>query len=254
MSLQSKINHYKYYLRHLSGIDIRPGVRVVIFGQGRSGSTLLESLIASTGHFTIRGEIFKPQNRLFVRYPLAYLSGMAMSKHNENFIFHLKGWHLTGRKVPVDPGDFLRSLAFRGWKVIYIRRENKFGQTISKLSAVKRGGYHKRDNSTEQYTLQVDINEMIEDINKRARYDKEDEKALQGLDYLQIDYETDLLAQNCHQKTIDRILDYLLLERKECSTDLRKINARPYHELIDNYAEVKAALDDRGLGHWMDSL
>ena len=42
------------YLRAVRSHPSDPGTRTLIFGQGRSGSTLLEPLLASTGHVETR--------------------------------------------------------------------------------------------------------------------------------------------------------------------------------------------------------
>lgn len=242
---------YKYYLRYISRIDMNPGVRVVIFGQGRSGSTLLESLIASTGHFKLRGEVLAFENMQRVRYPIPFVCGYAMSQNGENFIMHVKVWHLTRRKFPIDPVKFLDALRKRGWKILFLTRENKFDQVISNYSAVEREAYDKLDDSPEDFQLHVDRSELIRDINKRIEWDQLERTALSGHDYVRIVYEKDLIDQSRHQLTIDRIMDFLNLDRRPCHTQNRKINTRRYYEFIENFDEVKEVMIANGLGEWV---
>ena len=109
-------------------------VRVIIFGQGRTGSTVLESLICSTGHFEENGEVLNVQRYGQLSYPVQYVLGLAKWRSRVNFIFHVKIYQLTrNRRKPVDPGLFLRTLSKNGWKIIYIRRENVLKQVLSAL-------------------------------------------------------------------------------------------------------------------------
>lgn len=50
--------------------------RVLIFAQGRTGSTLLESLLASTGQFISYGELLGHSNP-DLRHPIRYIEGHA---------------------------------------------------------------------------------------------------------------------------------------------------------------------------------
>jgi len=81
-------------------------VRVVIFAQGRTGSTLLESLLCSSGHFKQHGELLEVSEGKIL-FPIHYIRGLSRWKSNENFIFHVKVYQLTrDRKRPVDPAPF----------------------------------------------------------------------------------------------------------------------------------------------------
>ena len=101
-------------------------VRVVIFAQGRTGSTLLESLLCSTGHFFKYGELLNNDSgKNEVIFPTQYIRGLSKWESDSNFIFHVKIYHLTrDRKRPVDPKIFLDTLYNDGFKVIFLRRNN----------------------------------------------------------------------------------------------------------------------------------
>ena len=52
-------------------------VRVVIFAQGRTGSTLLESLLCSTGHFFKNGELLNNDTgKNEIIFPTQYIRGL----------------------------------------------------------------------------------------------------------------------------------------------------------------------------------
>ena len=127
-------------------------VRLLIFGQGRSGSTLLESLICSTGHFYENGELLNT-DRGEILYPIQYIYGLTKRNAFKNFIFHVKVYQLTrDRKRPIDPAKFLNVLYSDGWKIIYLRRKNKVKHQLSNWVAAHRGNYHKYNDKNEKIT------------------------------------------------------------------------------------------------------
>ncbi len=129
-------------------------IRLLIFGQGRTGSTLLESLICSTGYFHINGELLRTDKGGEVLYPIQYIHGLAKQKAPENFIFHTKIYQLTkNRKHPINPTEFLQTLTNNGWKFIYLRRRNKVKHVLSKIVADHRGHFHKLHDAVEQFHI-----------------------------------------------------------------------------------------------------
>lgn len=217
-------------------------IQVVIFAQGRTGSTLLESLLSSTGHFRENGEVLAGKGTK-IKHPFTYVTAMANEKNRENFIFHLKIYHLTrDRKIPVDPRLFLKKLARRGWKIIYLHRSNSLNHVLSNMIAQERKGYHKYDDSTEQFKIYVNPNSLIISIKERLTYAQKEEAALKDLDFLKINYEDDLADSDMHQQTVNKILDYCGLERRPCFTSMKKINRSTQKEVIKNYKEIKTEL------------
>ncbi len=100
------ISYYCYLFKKTPDSQIR----VVIFAQGRTGSTLLEDLICSSGHFERNGELLNV-NKGEILYPLPFILGLSRRKPNENFIFHVKIYQLKrDRRNPVDPAYFLNKL------------------------------------------------------------------------------------------------------------------------------------------------
>jgi LPS sulfotransferase NodH len=230
--------------------------RVLIFGQGRTGSTLLEDLLSSTGHFTKHGEILSKRAR-WVVFPAAYLKGRARARRDDNFICHVKPRHLDqDRRLPgvrrVDASAFLRSLCADGWTIIHIRRSDGIGQIVSELMARHRGSYHKHDDATETIELSVDPLKLMKSIVAKQKRDDAEAAALVGISVIDVEYDRDLKDPATHQATIDRILDALSLERRPAQSTLRKINVRPLSAVISNYDELAVCLHDQGLEHLLN--
>ena len=254
LNIRRRFSVVKNYIWSFKKTKPSDQVRAVIFAQGRSGSSVLESLICSTGYFALNGEILAV-NRGEIRYPARYIRGGGRWAAPENFIFHVKIYQLTrDRKRPVDPGAFLKSLYSDGWKIIYLRRKDKVRQAMSNIVAENRGDYHKFDGSEEKFHLSVDCDDLVNKIKERLRFAEEDKKALSGMSCHEVVYESDLEDPDMHQLTIDRILDYLSLDRREVSTDYRKINTQSMEELVINYDEVADRLMKEGFQDFRFSI
>lgn len=228
-------------------------IRVLIFAQGRTGSTLLESLLVSTGHFRRHGEILNTEYKDEVRFPLTYIRGLSNWHANDNFICHVKLYHLTeDRQRPVDPVTFLKTLSAEGWKFIYLKRENKVMHALSNLIAESRGIYHKTDDKKEKFTLGVDCPYFEYWVKRRFQLEAAEQAVLDQLDsYHEVFYERDLEQGDRQQETVNSILQYLALEPKEANARTRKINTIPLPELISNYDEFLRCVQQN---NWQEYL
>ena len=226
-------------------------VRLVIFAQGRTGSTLLESLLCSTRHFRRNGELLKARHGE-IMHPIQYILGRSKIKAHENFIFHVKINQLTeDRKRPVDPVAFLETLCENGWRVIYLRRANKVRHALSNIVAQQRGRYHKYNDNKEELKVHVNCEELVRRVEDRFRREKAEREVLANIKYHEVVYEEDLEEPASHQKTVDRVLNFVSLESRVASTWLEKINTQSLEDLIVNYDEFVAQLRKR---EWLKFL
>ena len=230
-----------------------PGqVRVILFAQGRTGSTLLESLLCSTGHFRRNGELLNSKRNGEILLPIPYICGLSNWKSYNNFIFHLKIYHLTkNRKRSVNPTQFIKTLYAKDWKVIYLRRKNAVKHTLSNIVAEHRGDYHKLDDTKEELKICIDCESFAARICERFRFEDAEKEVLSNIEYLEVVYEDDLENSETHQSTVNKILDYLSLEHREASTNHRKVNTLPLMKLISNYDEFVTCMQQHG---WQNYL
>ncbi len=226
--------------------------RAVIFAQGRTGSTLLESLLSSTGSLRKNGELLSTK-RCEIWFPKQFISGLS-KLFPGNFIFHVKIYQLTKyRKRPVDPTAFLTMLQERGWKIIYLRRENRLRQSISNLVAEHRGAYHKLSGSSEKIRINVDCEVFVEKVKELLMFEEHEREVLADLEYHEVVYEDDLEKPEMHQEVADRVFEYLGLEQGTIRTNLRKITTMSLRELIINYDEFESTVLQNGWGHLLDN-
>lgn len=209
--------------------------RVVIFAQGRTGSTLLESLLVSTGHFEKQGELLN-ESRGKPLFPEKYILGKA-KRTKTNFIFHVKIYQLSVLEPRTYPKQFLNRLKSQNWKIIYLRRENKVYHALSNIVARARGDYHKYTDEPEDIRITIDTEELRSMVKERIANEKNEREVLKGMDFTEVIYEKDLENQEHHQQTANRILDFLNMEKRPVSTPHVKVNTTPLKELITNYDE-----------------
>jgi len=253
--LQQKLKHRRKeaiaYFFNATKSASSSSVRTVIFAQGRTGSTLLESLLCSSGYFQRNGELLHP-DRGEILFPTQFIRGLSKWQADNNFIFHVKVYQLTeDRKRPIDPVCFLETLQREGWKVIHLKRKNKVRHALSNVVFKHRGSGHKFDDRREDIKITVNCERFTEQVNDRIRFEVAEKEVLANIDYHTVVYEDDLEKQSAHQETANQIFDYLSLDRREVTTHHRKVIVLPLEELISNYDEFVGCLNQHG---WQDFL
>lgn len=218
-------------------------VRTLIFAQGRTGSTLLEQLLCATGQFRGYGELLG-QVGSAAYLPMRFIDGHARLASRRHFVCHVKLYHLTRDRLQrgraaIDPAHFLQELSARGYRVVFLRRDNLVRQVVSNRMARVRGSFHKTDDRPETTTLHVEREYFHRRLEKRESFALEERRALAGVPHLEIVYENDLEQPALHQRTTDRIMRYLGLPSAPVAADVRKINTRPLSEIVANYDEVR---------------
>ena len=110
--------------------------RFCIFAQGRSGSTLLTTLLDQHPHIKCEGEVLANS----VGNAHHFIQGKSIQYSSKKLAwgFKVKHHQLT-KHQKIDPQTFLKKLSQEGWKVIYLRRENIVLQALSTLIGMSRG-------------------------------------------------------------------------------------------------------------------
>lgn len=247
--LRAKAELAKLHIYALDALyDLRKDqVRTVIFAQGRTGSTLLESLLGSTGHFATHGEILSCDAHEVGR-PASFVRGKAKQARTLNSVFHLKIYHMTrDRRKPVAPAAFLSDLNADGWKIIHLIRRNVVKHALSTLVAEARGEYHRFDDSEENISIDVDLQNFRRLLTERLEFARQETGALGNLPRIELSYEDDLADESQHQVTVDKLLDEFGLERRAVSAATKKVNRFCPQDLIKNFDEVDKLVRSHGL-------
>ncbi|BAP55707.1 hypothetical protein THII_1410 [Thioploca ingrica] len=235
--IRSMGHEIRSYLRLLLKKDLLNN-KFVIFGQGRTGSNLVRTLLQSHPQIICQGEVFM-RYYLKVFMPKFFLQGqLAKYPSNKVYGFQLQPFHLSFHQV--DGKAFLSHLHNQGWKIIYLKRRNWLHQKISALIAIRKNKWHYRASEAKtdkSPKIHLNGNEIIKELEKKGLDYTKDKEMLDSLPYLEIIYEDDLLTAAQHQPTADKIFAYLNLSSAFVKTSLQKT---PYKisEVIENYEEI----------------
>lgn len=217
----------------------------VIFGQGRTGSTLLTSLIDSHPGILCEGEIINNRQRYWygkIFFLNAFVLGRRLRHRHMCYGFKFKNHHFA--TYPNHSSNaFLTLLQKKGWKVIYLKRNNFFYHALSQLVAEHNGRqYHhkKHQGKLLREKVHVDIEKLRFKMDQSLDNQiKATEQFLKGIDCFEIIYEDNLEISANQQDSMNELFEYIGISSHQVSTDHVKINQRPLEDIISNVEEVK---------------
>ncbi|MGD1805913.1 hypothetical protein ACP6PL_10815 [Dapis sp. BLCC M126] len=229
-------NYGLYFLQKRS----LPSNKFVIFGRGRSGSTLLVNLLSNQNQVHCDNEIL--HDRLL--FPRTYID--LCSSHYESSVYGFKLLSYQVRDVqPISkPENFLLSLYESGYKFIYLTRSNLVDHALSNINAKHKQKYHHRshEGELEYKPIKVEIEEVFQRIQFSEELGKYEKKLLQKIPHLSLTYEDNLLDSECHQKTVDQVLELFNLPSKPVKTNLVKLMPLELSKMVENYEELIEAI------------
>ncbi len=215
--------------------------------QGRSGSTLLASLLDCHPDVVHDDEVLYAP----VRWPRLWVRGLAARHPGARYGFKVKPYQLRIQQRVVDPGAWLAGLVADGWGLVALERHDVLRQTLSTAVASVTGTYHRRDDEPPAGPIPVDPQLVVQGIRLRLGNLESDRHALAGLPHVTVVYERDLLDPAGHQATANRVFDHLGLSPASVAANLRRTSSRPSSD-IANWDEVRAAVIEAGLGDHLD--
>ena len=218
----------------------RPPVRFVIFAQGRTGSTLLTSTLDAHSQIACRDEILGLPRAM----PQRFVENAARGSGARAFGFQVKIYQLTSWQRVDDVGGWLAAMRDRGWKILYLRRENLLRHVVSNVFAEAAGTYHHRDGTqtSRQERIMLPVERLRAGIEGRRRNLSAERAALAGLEHLELVYERDLEQPERQKATFAKIQDFLGVAPEPLRPSLKKAVAKPLDALIENYDEVQRTL------------
>ncbi|WP_251964081.1 Stf0 family sulfotransferase [Salinibacter ruber] len=240
----------------------------MLFAQGRTGSTLLGELLNSHPEIDFEHEILNIDREWDDPYAYPYLYSLGRRKISDalSYGYHVKIYQLwqdlddsvpvgqnSGESLPnhsTDPAGYLHQAHADGWNLVYLKRENLLRHALSSIRAEASGEYHQRADEDEDSPkslnpVRVDPIDLIKKMEWREEKLAQEQEALSTLPHLEISYGSDLVDENRHQATAERIFRFLGLEANgiQVSTQLERINQGSLPELIRNYDEVASSLE-----------
>ncbi len=241
------------YLKYLVSPKRKPEKKFIILGTGRSGSTLLVTLLDSNDHIYCDNEIYHRK----VMFPKAYRHARTRMANKQVYGFKLLMYHISLKLGIANEhfGDYLQSLVNEGYQVIYLRRRNIVRQAFSNLYARHRGQFHSNSEVGKKTDkkMTVDLEELgtwIRNINHQAHWEEE---LIASIPHLALYYEADLEDQAAHPATLRKVSDFLGVDVQPPNSELRKVTPKSLDSFIANHEEVMAFLRENDWAHYIEN-
>jgi len=216
--------------------------KFVIFGQGRSGSTLLKQLLDSHPEIKCEGELLNIKD--------GYLPNELMLKLVYRIPFPFFNYRKWIAKYPVYgftllfyqywPQNYmLNKLVRNGWKIIYLTRNDSFSQSLSHLVAKQTSVWHRRNDDQEKETkVRINPEEFLNWIKQLQKNKSTENEIIKSLNHFEVVYENDMIREDMWSKTTARIFEYLGVYPAPAMANLKKTYSRPYSEIVENYEDL----------------
>lgn len=216
--------------------------KFIIFGQSRSGSTLLINLLSC--HPQIRADLeiynpllipalLKPMIKLLQSYPIPYANYRLWKANKPVYGFKLLFFQVQ------KPEKLLSQLARDNWHFIHIQRDNIWQIALSNIIALQTNHWHRITGieSTPE-TVVIEPERLFRALKTRSSWKEKESMLMKPYDHLSINYEKDLKNSHVWQVTADKIFNYLGLGSHPVTSTMQPTYQKPYSELIRNYLEL----------------
>ncbi len=211
----------------------------VLFGRGRTGSTLLTDMLNKSHEVDCDKEIFN-RKVLFPRLFLKFRNRVFRSKV---YGFKLLSYQLKEILNQEDGHEFLRYLSEKkGYKIVFLSRSNLVRQTLSKHYARFRQTWHQAEAQRQIEKMTVDIPAFLIELRAGKALEEYEKQCLKGLRYFEVNYEEDLLQEFDRLRLYDRLSHFLGLRFIQPKSSLQKISPQKYSDFVENWEELKLCL------------
>lgn len=226
-----------------------PGWRpFVVFGRGRSGSTLLVQMLEAHPELSCLGEILRYPPLSPVRYVENRLRALPTPRRG----FKLLSYQVRGLRTAADRAAIRVWLVDRDARVIRLRRENLFDHAVSNIYAARRGAYHSTDRRAGRHLrLRIEVAELRGWMEGSAALLSFEDDFLGDLPRLELGYERDLATGAARSAAFRAVADYLGVPHLDVQPSLQRVTPRDYRDLILNYREIEAGLGGTDLARYL---
>lgn len=221
----------------------------VVYGQARTGSSLLVQLLGSHPQIRYTGEILNPNRwrRTIKRYlyvvvrriPEPYVFWEASRATKVSF-----GFKLLHNQVPVSP-RLMSNLHRYGWQLIHIQRRSLFDVAISRQVARRTQHWGDYEPSLSAIDYEIATEEFLSQLQQCVRIRQKEFHTLADLSHIPVVYEDDLLSEEGRQHICGRIFASLQIELHQVTTTRKRSWDRPYREMISNYIDLQSLMQTR---------
>ncbi len=254
----------KTYLQHKFGgylLEANAGIRTalsrdvpakrkfVLFGRGRSGSTLLQTMLDSHSKIDCQGEIL----RYRTLQPLPYVQNTMHRSTAPVRGFKLLSYQLRDLCSTKNQFRFRDWLEINNVSVVHLQRTNLFRHALSNLYARQRQAYHSTDKKAEAHaTIHIDVDELINWMEGSKTLLDYELEFLDGLPRHEVIYENDLATPEAQTATYNAITKSLGLEPEPIQVQLKKITPKDLSQIATNHEEIHARLKKTEYGIFLE--
>lgn len=222
--------------------------RFVIFGLGRSGSSLLADMLNSQpavvcDFFASPEPVRDPYAAMCSR--AAQAAAWGVSAYGARLLVP----HLVSGDVKVDVPGLLARARADDWAVIYSRRSSLLRVAISYVHATNHGFHLRPEDGPWRYEpMTIRMEDLSQWLTLVLQWSEIERLALDGTSFLEVVYERDLTTEADQQATVARIMESLLDAPASPvrSAFRRQLPTDEIAELVTNYAEVLDFLQETG--------
>ena len=216
-----------------------PRVRFVVFGSGRSGTTLLAELLNCHPEIVCERELLHHP----LVAPRAHVDRRCALAAKPVYGFKLLIRHLLEVQSLKEPTGFVRRLHEDGYRILHVQRMNPLRKALSYIVAHRRQIWFAPQGAERApVALEVRMPDLDRWLARLERWSAAEQEALRGLPHLSIVYEDDLLRSESHQATLDRSCAWLGVPSAACKASLTRIAPDRIRDLVLNYDELAAHL------------
>lgn len=224
-----------------------------IFGQGRTGSTLLVRMLGAHKDIHCEDELLF-HRRLF---PLLYVRGKLAVNEEPVVGFHVKCYQLTQQQGYKNARTFVERLQREGWKMIFLRRKDVFRHAISPILAKARNLWHLGEDgkvSPEPPAVALNPNQVVAAVRMREEYGKMEKAIVRDFDHFRIVYEDHLQTESQREAITPALCRYLGVEESPLSCSLKRTTGASLAKAISNIEEIETAMKQAGYGCYLQDL
>lgn len=233
--------------------SLDPPVRFLLLTSGRSGSTLLISLLESVPGVRCGTEVLRayrgdPAARLRKiarREAITGATAWGTSVHPEHLLF----------TQTTDSPAWVEDRHDEGYGLILLTRANAVGTALSVLVAEATGRWHQHaaEGGGEAPAVVIDPARLLKVVLHVEGSTQAARRMVGNRSHLALDYDTDLAEAEGHQVTADRVCAFLGVPSGPVSSTLRKRRV-PMLDQVANLDQVRSVLGPTRFGALLDRV
>lgn len=227
-----------FYMLAFLKRDNTSSQKFILYCSPRTGSNLLRTLINSHPNIYLDTPILSHDEAKKLFFPIRYIRGHhCKAARKPVYGFKIHPYNLKYQKL--DAQKFLLKFHQTGWKIIHLKRLNLVRQQVSLIIAEQRNKWADTlETPLKKFKFYIDSDELIKKTQRQETHLANEEKALEQVPHLTIAYEDELLKAEQHQKTADRIFEYLGVDSVPVKAKIVRTSTDNMVDFIENYEKI----------------